>query len=353
MMFANKFVLSIKANQKILRENQGIVTLPFGQEFSLLFKNLNSRRAMVTVSIDGTDATGGTRLILPPNGSIDLERYIRDGNLSSGNKFKFIERSSAVEAHRGIKADDGIVRAEFFAEKVIGAESMTVKELADALDVRTKDVIGYLLTKGIFTTVNQQLDVETVKDVANHIHAFVSYRNMPKPAPLPPRWPEYPRWPQPSHPYSGGFRSFNSSGPSRPGFSGSAGPSASSGRARGMYSAPVGSRSLGGIRGQSMGASASCGDEVERGPHTASYSLNDAGITVPGSESRQQFQNVSGFPLESQSTVIVLQLRGEVGGVAVATPVTVQHKPTCTTCGKVNKAMNKYCVECGTALILI
>ncbi len=41
--------------------------------------------------------------------------------------------------------------------------------------------------------------------------------------------------------------------------------------------------------------------------------VNDAGITVPGSESHQRFVTVSDFPCEAQSTVIVLKLRGIVG----------------------------------------
>jgi len=82
-------------------------------------------------------------------------------------------------------------------------------------------------------------------------------------------------------------------------------------------------------------------------------SMNDAGITVPGSESNQQFYHSSGFPLESNSSVIVLQLRGEVGGVAVAAPVTVEQKPVCSTCGKTNRGANRFCDQCGTALHLI
>jgi len=39
--------------------------------------------------------------------------------------------------------------------------------------------------------------------------------------------------------------------------------------------------------------------------------------------------------------------------VVVETPITVDRKPECVTCGKVNKAVNKFCSECGTALVLI
>ena len=45
-------------------------------------------------------------------------------------------------------------------------EGISVKDLAEKLDVRAKDLIATLLMSGIFVTVNQSLDAEMVKDVA-------------------------------------------------------------------------------------------------------------------------------------------------------------------------------------------
>jgi translation initiation factor IF-2 len=45
-------------------------------------------------------------------------------------------------------------------------EGVSVKDLAEKLDVRGKDLIATLLMKGVFVTVNQSLDGELVKDVA-------------------------------------------------------------------------------------------------------------------------------------------------------------------------------------------
>ena len=45
-------------------------------------------------------------------------------------------------------------------------EGISVKDLAEKLDVRAKDLIATLLMKGVFVTVNQSLDAEMVKDVA-------------------------------------------------------------------------------------------------------------------------------------------------------------------------------------------
>lgn len=115
-MYNNKFVVAVKHNNQILKEFQDTVYLPFGSEYSLYLKNLDSVRALAKVWIDGVLVTEGLEVVVPANGCIDLERFIRNGNLTTGNKFKFIERSDAVEAHRGVQAEDGLVRVEFSFE---------------------------------------------------------------------------------------------------------------------------------------------------------------------------------------------------------------------------------------------
>jgi translation initiation factor IF-2 len=45
-------------------------------------------------------------------------------------------------------------------------EGISVKDLAEKLDIRAKDLIAVLLMSGIFVTVNQSLDAEMVKDLA-------------------------------------------------------------------------------------------------------------------------------------------------------------------------------------------
>jgi translation initiation factor IF-2 len=52
-------------------------------------------------------------------------------------------------------------------------EGVSVKDLAEKLEVRGKDLIATLLMKGVFVTVNQTLDVELVKDVAAQFGADV------------------------------------------------------------------------------------------------------------------------------------------------------------------------------------
>jgi hypothetical protein len=132
MVYQNKLVACVKVNGQILRESgENTVTLPFGSEYSVFLKNLNSVRAIAKVSVDGKDATEGTWLIVPANGTLELERSIRNGNFDSGNRFKFIERTGDIEKHRGVGAEDGLIRVEFKAEQVVREETIVRKHYVD------------------------------------------------------------------------------------------------------------------------------------------------------------------------------------------------------------------------------
>ncbi len=50
-------------------------------------------------------------------------------------------------------------------------EGISVKDLAEKLDVRGKDLIAVLLMKGVLVTVNQSLEGELVRDVARQFGA--------------------------------------------------------------------------------------------------------------------------------------------------------------------------------------
>lgn len=116
-MYQSKLVASLKANGKILREFKDTVYIPFGSEYSFLIKNLNTQRAIVNIFIDGDDVVEGG-LVLNAGQEVDLERYVKNGNLTEGNRFKFVERNEAIEnGPRGIKLEDGLVRIEFQYEQ--------------------------------------------------------------------------------------------------------------------------------------------------------------------------------------------------------------------------------------------
>ena len=116
-MYGNKLAAAIKVNGKVLREFKDTVYIPFGAEYTILVKNLETKRAIVNVYVDGENVVPGG-LVLNAGQEVDLERSIKNNNLSEGNRFKFIERTGAVEQHRGIKLEDGLVRIEYQFEKV-------------------------------------------------------------------------------------------------------------------------------------------------------------------------------------------------------------------------------------------
>jgi hypothetical protein len=283
MMYQNKLVACIKVNGKILRENKDFVNLPFGSEYSVLIKNLNSVRCEVKLSIDGADATGP--IILNPNTNVELERFV-NGNLTRGNRFKFIERTQAVEDHRGVKAEDGIVRIEYAFEKVVKHE----------------------------TTVHHH------QDIYHYTRPYYDY------------WGHYIG----NNGWGGnigqgytwtGSTAFNTSGTVN---------SNSMGR-----TATGATRGLGSISSNSVSAK----------------SVNDSGITVPGSISNQKFVTVSSFETE-QSEVIVLYLKGYISTNTkgeekkVEVPVVVE-KVVCPSCGKKNKQSHQFCSACGTGLKIV
>lgn len=131
-MFKNNFVVAVKASGKVLREFDDTVYLPFGTEYSILLKNLSNKKAKVTVHIDGQDALSGRCIIVDGNDSIDLKRFITNGNLDSGNAFKFIEKTEKIEKYRGNRAEDGLITVKYEFEsdwqcKVQGSITSTKK----------------------------------------------------------------------------------------------------------------------------------------------------------------------------------------------------------------------------------
>lgn len=256
-MHNNKFVAAIKVGGKVLREFGDTVRIPFGSEYDIHLKNLNTRRVSVKISIDGEDVLNGSELVINANESIDLERFVKD--VSKGNRFKFIERTSNVEKHRGVKAEDGLIRIEFAFER----QPMTNQ---------------YVLTKSTW--------------------------------PLQPNNGEYTRW----------YGPCNVNGP--------------------LYDSNF-----------TVSCSA-VSPIVSNALRSVAQLQSDVGITVKGSISDQSFSVINRFATDA-SEVIVLKLVGDVGQSLVTEPVTVKRKVKCSTCGRQNKAVAKFCNECGTGLEII
>lgn len=304
MMYKDQLAVAIKHNGKILRETKDLVHLPFGSEFSVLVKNLNSRRVKFSLHIDGTDVLDGEQIIVNANSETEIKRFIRNGNMNEGNAFKFIERTASIEdGPRGIKVDDGVVRVEFWFE--------------------------------------QEAPIVTT---TYHKNVY---------------WDEYYR----RYPYHTWGGPYYSDGPLyNSGLIGgvySATGSSTSGEKLMSNSASIKSADVRNMVSQASTESATLSSAPTKSFNAVSRALdneaklNDAGITVPGSKVEQKFTAVYGFNSEAQSHVIILRMIGMVGNVEVAAPVTVKSKQKCTTCGKVNKATSKFCSGCGTALELL
>lgn len=112
MMYSNQFAAAIRVGGKVLREVGDTVYLPFGSEYEIRLKNMNSRRAKISIEIDGQDVTD-SGLVLDSFKTTDLQRFIQNGSLDGGNRFKFIERTGRIEEHRGIQVEDGLIQIKF------------------------------------------------------------------------------------------------------------------------------------------------------------------------------------------------------------------------------------------------
>ncbi len=115
MVYRESFICCVKVGGKIMRDNGGEVVLPFGSEFSVLLKNKESRKAVVSVEIDGQDVLNGKQLIVDSNSSMELEGFL-DG-YAARNKFKFIQKTKEIAEFRGDRADDGMIRVAFRYER--------------------------------------------------------------------------------------------------------------------------------------------------------------------------------------------------------------------------------------------
>lgn len=297
-MYQEKLVCAVKHNDRVLREHGDTVHLPFGSEYTLHFKNLNSVRALVRVSVDGQDATKNTSLIVPANGTVDLERFLDASNLKEGHRFKFIERTKKIEdGPRGIGAEDGLIRIEFEFEKQPAKIVQEIKE-----EVIRRSYID-------------------------------EYRY----------WPRYTLW-NGSPIYAQSATLTSTAG------LGDVTCSANSLSAAGVSGEPVVTQAY------NMSASAQLSQTMDSFYSDAgqdkveSLSANDVGITVKGSVSDQSFSLGAWFPTDGQKHVMVIKLLGQVGEKKVEKPVTVKTKQECPTCGTTNKHGTKFCRECGTSL---
>lgn len=333
-MYSNKLAVAIKADGKVLRETRGIgsdyddtVKLPFGTEYSVFVRNLNSVRALVRIQIDGTDLTPGMSLIVEPNSTCEIERFVNNGNFESGLKLKFIERTQKIEdGPRGIKVEDGLIRVEYEFErepaKIVPQPIQplwysTPREIHHHYHHDSHDLwnrkLGSVSTSGSITDqLARGVSGTVTNDAAQTMNSMNAAMGSAK---------------------SSVFRSaapaveFAAPQASAASFDGSATASLDGEMYREMYREVKTSAGI-----------------------VQPQNLNDKGITVGGSVSDQQFQRGSWFPTDGQKHVLIIKILGAVGETAVTKPVTVKTKIVCPTCGSKSKAGSRFCKECGTGL---
>ncbi len=130
-MYSNKFVACIMVDDEVVREirkdNSDLVYLPFGTDYQIRLKNLDHRRAVVSISIDGDDVLDGSQLVVESNSTTDLKGRLNSKSNKARNAFRFIERILAIAEHRGDRVDDGIVRIEVQFEEDLPEVEQVIK----------------------------------------------------------------------------------------------------------------------------------------------------------------------------------------------------------------------------------
>jgi len=312
MTYLEKLVAVLKVNGKILREKHigrgdAEVLLPFGSEYTILLQNLHSRRAVVNIEIDGEWI--GHDIIVEPGkeNEVEIERFLK--NRDSGNRFRFIQKTSDIIEHKGESASDGRIRVEFWFEKRKQERIMLPIVEVNPLVIRSP---------------------------------FVVYQYDPN------RTFYYPY-----EPYCGpqDFTYSNSSGEMNIDCGANANVTIES---EGDISISSDSITLSSGPVEPMPASGS--PEPLHSTHNIfqSHAIEpheDEGITVPGSKSNQKFNIGHVNELEENSEVIVLNLKGyKSDGKKVEKPILTKKKISCPTCGFPCKSSFDFCPKCTTAL---
>jgi len=300
-VYKQNLVVVIKVNGKILREDGDIVRLPFNNTYSILIKNLNSVKALVSVSIDGKDILNGNQLIVNPNSDVELERFVDD--LNRGNKFLFIQKSKEIAEHRGDFIDDGCIRVEYSFE----------------------------------AQPEIQHHINHIYHDQYHYNNYWYYPNI------------YPWTNYPTVTYSSGGTYCSDN--------------VNSGcndlndlvlrfcNVQNVQSVQQDTQkqiNTNFVSAQGCNFSTS---DVTLDSIDSFAPKSEEGVTVKGSVSDQKFQIGSIGKLEDQKHVIILRLVGyKTNNEVITKPITVNERLICSSCGTSNVSINQYCRKCGTFL---
>ena len=121
-MHKNGYVVAVMANGNVLEEDgSSKIALPFGTEYKVRLINKNYDRCAADLIINGDKIA---RFILNAGETADIERYV-DGNLNSGNRFKFTHLHDSKVKDAG-SFENGIVEVLYFKEKYQKKEPVVV-----------------------------------------------------------------------------------------------------------------------------------------------------------------------------------------------------------------------------------
>lgn len=123
-MYNNGYAAAVVVNDKILRDTKGEgsyrnVFIEHNTEYKIFLKNTTNIGCGVSIFIDGKDALGNRKVILKAKETTYIERFVLDGNLEEGKKYKFIAVNSAEAREDGVDPTDpknGIVTIKFYPE---------------------------------------------------------------------------------------------------------------------------------------------------------------------------------------------------------------------------------------------
>lgn len=291
MMYQNKFVTVIKCGGKILREkNNNTIYLPFKAEYSMLLKNLHSRRVSVKVSIDSTDVLNGSSIVIEPNSEYELKGFLNNNNIT--NRFKFIQKTNQIINHKGDNVEDGIIRVEYAFEKPV---TMTT----------TTD-----------STVNHHYYHHTTTNIPYYTSPFYTYQS-----------------PIIGSSYDGtksdnvNYENIEAKNINKC-FSSNVSADTSNHTLRGM----------------------DVGNQINSVLMENSKPELDEGITVKGSKINETLMDTWLGELE-EPEVMIFNLKGATKKAKVAQAVTVKKNLKCETCGQSNPSSHNFCSNCSTSLI--
>lgn len=306
-MYKNNFVLAVKNEDgQVLRETTDqTVSLPYESTYCIFLKNKNNRAAGVELSIDGEDILSGEKIIVPANGNIDLERFIKEGAGADGNKFKFAKPTKERISGKK-KREIGKIIARFYLEK----------SQQDAEKNSEEELLG---------EIKKELD--KIKD------RNPPYIPVPYPYPVPVR-PTYRRWWE-KWPYEPPY--WNS-----PDFTYTISATTES-----LYM-PIWKETAETSWTSSSTSFCSSGENSCDTLFLANESSNSdlSGITIEGDESDQDVDMDEIGELSKKFTEICLTIKPSVKALTVSKT----KKKYCSNCGSVNKNVAKFCINCGNKL---